>query len=813
MFKNYFKVAYRNLVRNKTNTSINVLGLSMGIAAALVIYTVLSYEMGFDAFHSKTGNTYRVVHHNHTADGTQYWNTTAYPLADALRQEFPESEITQISGPIQASISSSEGSDLLKFLEEKIWYVDSNFFKVFNYEKAFPSKQLWISGDPNNAFNEPNSIVLTVDAAKKYFKDEYDNPKNIIGKTLLFNDEKSLVVKGIVQNPPSNTNSPFEILLSYEFFKLNNSSQAESWEGNHQGITYMVLPENPELNSYHSQIALVKKKYLSKADNDRIEYQLQPLSEVHTESLYGASPGSYIISIRIIRGLVLLAALLILIALVNFINLATAQSLKRVKEIGIRKVMGGTRKQLFLQYMCESFLLTVFAFLCAFFFGKLALIEINKIIDFAQFGFTTDIQFILLGIVLILVITFLSGIYPALVMSGFSPIVAMKNNVLGKSRFGFSFRHVMIVFQFFIAQSLIAGTFIVASQMQFVRQKDLGYQKEHIISITLPNADSNKKELLRNKLLQWPGVQLVSFSSGAPTTHERQYGTSFRFPHEPLEMRRQGELKFVDSEYFALFQLKLIAGNIATNLNPQLSDGYVVNETLVNSLGVDPREAIGLEIMTNESKGPIIGVVQDFHNNALQEEIMPCLMTFWGGDFLDEANIQLSNNVDNHSSTIDFIHSSWREIFPDTDFSVVYVDENLTSYYKIENYLFQAFRIASCLAILIGCLGLYGLVSLISEQRTKEIGIRKLIGASIANIVKLLSLDFLKLILLAVGLATPVIYIIMNNWLQNFAYQIDLEWWYFVMASMVTLIIAFSTLCFKSIKSAMMNPVESLKYE
>ncbi|WP_143960305.1 FtsX-like permease family protein [Litoribacter populi] len=813
MWKNYFKAAFRNLKRNKANGFINVIGLTLGIAGALVIYTIVIYETGFDAFHSRYEHTYRLVHHNHTADGTQYWNTTAYPLAAALREEFPEVEVTQASGPIQAYLSTLDERKEKRFQEEKIWFVDQRYFNVFDFDQAYPSGGLWISGDPAKAFDEPNAVVLTLNAALKYFQEGSERPDELLGKPLLLNDESLLVVRGIIQNPPFNSNIPFEILLSYEYFLTHHGQQAESWEGNHQGTTYMVLPDGADLDSYNSQIASLKKRYLNKEDDARIEYRLQPLSEVHTNALYGSSPGSYIISKGIIRGLVLLSAVLILIACVNFINLATAQSLKRVKEIGVRKVMGSTRKQLFLQYMCEAFVLTVCAFFCGFFLGDWVIGEINRLVDFADFRFSMDFGFLSISLLLIFAITFLTGCYPALVMSGFSPILAMKNQWAIKNRFGLSFRHGMIVFQFFIAQALVAGTFVVASQMHYVLQKDLGYQKENIISVNLPDTDQDKKNAVREKLRQRPEIQQVSFSSGAPTTHERQFGTSFRQSHEPPEMRRGAELKFIDKEYFALFQLNLLAGKAEGQYNPTLSDGFLVNEALLKQLGVEAEEAVGMELLTNEGKAPIIGVVEDFHNNVLQEEIMPCIMAFWGSHFQDEVNILLRADLEDPSKAISLIQNAWKEVYPDADFSFEFVDDQLKRHYKVETYLFNAFQIASGLAIFIGCLGLYGLVSLVAQQKTKEIGIRKLIGASIPNIVRLLSWDFMKLIFLAIGLATPLIYFLMDNWLQNFAYQVKLEWYYFAGASMVTIVIALVTLSFKSIKAAKMNPVYSLKSE
>ncbi|KEO71891.1 ABC transporter permease [Anditalea andensis] len=813
MWKNYFKIAYRNLLRQKVNTFINVMSLTLGIAGALVIYTILHYESGFDAFHTNADQTYRVVHHNKTSDGMQYWNTTAYPLADALRQAFPELIVTQTSGPITAKLSSTKAENQLNYEEDKIWFVDPMYFDVFDYKGAYADGEIWIGGDQDKAFEHPNSVVLTLKAAKRYFGKVADTPANVIGQSLVLNEHASMMVSGIIQNPPLNSSMPFEILLPYEYFKGNNKSQAESWEGNHQGTTYLVIPPGTDPTQLTEKIATLKSQFLSKEDNERIAYHLQPLSEIHTETLYGSSPGSYVTSQSIINGLWLLAFVLILISCLNYINLATALSIKRAREVGIRKVLGSTKQQLFFQHMSEALLTSTLAFIAAFFIGNWVIGVINEIIDFATFEFPIDLEFYLLSIVLICATTFLAGGYPGIVMTQFTPIMALKNRLSLASGNGLSFRHSMIVFQFAIAQALIAGTLIMSNQMNFIQKKDLGYKKDDILSIKLQDLNTQKREAFRQSLLQIPAINQVSFSSGAPTTHERQYGSSFRLSHEPVEMRRGTELKFIDREYISLFQISLEAGQMMPFKDEyNLSDGLIVNENLVQNLGLTPEEAIGMDLLTNEGTASIIAVVKDFHNNALQEEIMPCIMVFGGSNFLDETNIGISENI-NYANLNDDIKASWQKVYPDEKMSIEFLNEKLDDFYRLENYLFQVLQVASGLAILIGCLGLYGLVLLAAQQRTKEIGIRKLVGASITGIITLLSWDFIKLILVAITLATPIIFLLMDDYLQRFAFRIDLEWWYFLGSGIITFTIALVTVSYQASKTALMNPVNALRSE
>lgn len=815
MLKLYFKIALRNLARYRANTFINILGITLGVTGSIIIYTIVKDEISFDSFHSRAQDTYRVVQHNHTADGTQYWNTTAYPLAEALKDEFPEFSICQTAGPSSMKVSS-ESNESAVFEEERILFVDEDFLNVFDFKKAFPDEELWIAGNAQSAFEDVNAVVLTQKVAHRYFGDIIGKEDDLLGKTLFFNDTNPLTVTGVIQDPPRNTSLLFEMLIPYEFFKIHNDYQVKNWSGNHQGTTFMVLPSYQDSDEIAQKINTLKAKFLSREDNNRIEYVLQPLKEVHTETLYGSSPGSYVISKGIINGFIVLAFFLLVIGCINFINLATAQSLRRSKEVGVRKVLGSSKSQLFFQFMSEAFLIVVVAFVISIFISKWAIQEINAWIPMVQFQYVLELDFAILGITIIGSITFLAGSYPALVLSRFSPVNALKNSIGTNKEKGFSSRQLLIVFQFCIAQLLIVGTVIVASQMEYFRSKDLGYNKENIITLNIPENNPEKMDAFRQKLVQYPQVEQVGFSSGPPTAFERQFGTTFRLSHEPLEMRREAEMKLAGPEYLQIYKLKLLAGNwIQETNNKEGFNGFVVNESLMNMLGLSPEESLGEVIKINEGEAPIIGVVKDFHNNSLQEDISPCLFFYWEVGLIDEASVLLAGNINEEQlfEAINLVEKSWAEVYPNEILTAELLDDRLGRNYILEGIIYKASQIAAVIAILIACLGLYGLISLAAVQRTKELGIRKVLGASIRNIFQLLSWDFVKLVIVAILIATPFAWYFMDQWLQEFAHRINLGWWYFAGAGTLTIIIALVTLSFQSIKAAMVDPVKSLRNE
>ena len=816
MILNYFKTAWRSLLKSKTNSLINVLGLALAITCCLGIYTFVTYELSFDSFHSKAGNTYRVVEHSKKADGVQHWATTAYPLAEAMRREFPEISVTQTAGPDKNMISSKDiNGNIHRFQENRVMFADQNYLDLFDFQGSF-KEGLWLSGNLKTAFKDPNSVVLTERMAERYFGIN-SNFDGLLGKTLTMNNTDLLTISGIIRNPPANTNLPFEILINYQFFKSHNTYQATNWSGNYQGTTYVLLPENLEAEIFEHEIEVMKKKYLNAQDNNRIHYFLQPLSDIHTNSMYSAGLGSYVLGKEILWGLISLAVFLILIASVNFINLSTAQAMQRRKEIGVRKAIGSTRGQLFFQFMSETFVLAIVAGFLSVnaLYGLLYIV--NQKLSFINIDLQPDFNAWFFGAALIGIITLLAGSYPALVLSNFKPAMAIKNTSQRKSS-GISLRQGLIVFQFGITYCLLVATWIASGQMTYFQNKGLGFTRDAVLTINAPgNKSRSKLDAFRQELYQQKDIREISFATGAPLT-QNWYGTDFRLKAEPVIMGRQAEMKGVDAEYKNLFGLQLLSGRWISSTDP-VSDslgfnGFVINETLAKMLHLTPEKAIGETLVINEGEAPIVGVVKDFHNTSLQQAIQPCV--FMRNNAPEQIHVRLlpldGKNAD-IKNTLAQIEQSWKRSFPDEVYQYTFLNESLAKNYFVEQLVFDAFRIFAAISIFISCLGLFGLTTLIAAQRTKEIGVRKVLGASVASVVAMLTGDFIKLVTFAIILALPISWWGMNAWLQGFVYKADLNVWIFVFSGLFALAIALATVSFQSIKAALMNPVESLKSE
>ncbi|GAB3264294.1 ABC transporter permease [Larkinella harenae] len=819
MLRNYFKIAWRNVWKNRSYSLINILGLSLGITCCLVIYVFIRYEVSFDRFHSKAEQTYRIVEHNQKADGVQHWSATAYPLAEAIRREFPEVGVTQTAGPDSRIISSTdEKGNVSRFDEKRVMFADENYLKTFDF-KAISPDGIWLAGNANTAFGQPNAVVLTRKMAERYFAGSLNQYEKLIGKTLMLNNTDPLVVSGVIENPPRNTNLLFDILINYRFFKANNPYQATNWSGNYQGTTYVTLPIGADPRVFERKLISLKKKYMNAEDIRRKTYVLQALADVHTETLYGDNIGSYAISRTVLGGLASLAVFLILIGSFNFINLSIAQSIQRRKEVGVRKVVGSSQGQLFAQFIGESLLIAVFAGMLSM--GALSglLSLINQSSALIELELKVDHTVWLFGAGLVILVALLAGSYPALVLARFQPIKALKNT-FSAPKSGFSLRQGLIVLQFCITYGLLVGTLVVSRQMAFFQNKELGFTKDAVITVNSPrNQQDSKMTVFRERLLQNPAVKEVSFSSGAPLT-ANTLGTDFRLKSESEQMKRQAELKVVDLLYQSLFDLRMVSGHWFTSSNRvpsgQPFNGFVVNETMVKMLGLTPETAIGKTVAINEGEAPILGVVKDFHNRSLQNAIEPCVMVCWNVGFYGQIHLQLATHTGTEPNLRQALHEvekTWKQIFPSDVYQYTFLDEALARNYLIEQLVFDAFRIFAAISIFISCLGLFGLITLAANQRTKEIGVRKVLGASIASIVGLLSKDFLQLILVAIVLATPVAWYGMNRWLQDFAYKIDVEWWMFAVAGLAAIGVAFVTVSFQSIKAALMNPVKSLKSE
>ena len=803
MLKNYLTIALRNVLRYRSFSVINIIGLSAGITCCVVMLIFVRYELSFDAFHPEKDKTFRVVQHSEFAEGTSYWGTTAYPLAEALRNDFSEfTKVTQTSGPNSQLFSLTEENGAVNHYEEQnVLFVDEFYPSVFRLN--------WIAGDIKTALRSPNAVILTYSVAKNFFGDESENPEAILGRTIQFQNKKLLTVTGVIEDAPGNTNFPYDVLMNYAFYKQSNPYQSGNWSGNYQGTTFVVLPDPAQQKVAEQKISSWKKKYLKPEDDRRISYFLQPLKDIHNETLYGGSPGSYVMPVSIIRTATAVALLILIIASANFVNLATAQASIRAKEVGVRKVLGGTRLNLIRQFVAENSLLIILTLFISIGLAQISLSHLNTFLSILNLKLIFQPIDAVIIILVGLTVVVLSAIYPSVIMASFQPAEALKRKIVIRHSKGQALRKYLIIFQFSIIQFFIIATVIVAAQIDYFLNKEQGFITEAII--TTPAPEFHKQEIFREKLKQEGSIKDVTFGSGPPiSVNDLLLGATFKMPHQPEEDAQKCEMKIADLNYLDFYGLKLIAGRNFISLK-QPYDEFIVNEKLVRAMGWNTEEALGKVLTINGYDATVVGVVKDFHNTTLQEEIIPCALMNWTY-FQGVAFVKIQSNG-NLQASLNHIEKTWKEFSPDKVYSFSFLDELIEKNYAVENLIFQGFRTFSILTILIGCLGLFGLVSFMALKKTKEIGIRKVLGATVTQIVTLFSTDFMWLIAIAFCIATPLAYYIIDQWLQGFVYRISISWWMFASGGAFALLIAMATVTYQSVKAGLANPVDSLRNE
>ncbi|MEO1010292.1 MAG: ABC transporter permease [Bacteroidota bacterium] len=801
MFRNYLKIALRNLFKNKLSSFINVFGLTLGIGTCIVILIFVEYESSFDSFHKKSDRTFRVVQHTQMPNETLYWNTTAYPLAEALRNDFPELEmVTQVSGPEARIIKVEDASGNTNLFEESgVLFVDPSYPKLFDVE--------WVVGAKDQALSGMASVVLTQELARKYFDLSEENYQEALGRTILLQGKDPLTVTGVIRLPKSNSDHQYRMLVPYEFFKVNNSYYANNWSGNYQGTTFALLRQGAKKDALESKIDGWKKKYLEPLDDKRISYHLQPLEQMHNETLYGPSPGGYIMPRNILDIAKVVALFILVIALVNFVNLVTAQSYTRNKEVGVRKVMGSNRGHLILQSFFENGLLILIAVLFSTVLIQGAIQFLNNnltLIDLNLAFFPRHLVYILLAAVIAVV---LGGFYPALVFSASNPVNALKGKVQFKKNKSIDLRKGLVTLQFMIVQLFVIGAIILAFQMDYFKNSNLGFNNQVTVITEIP--DLEKGPVFREKVLSDTNFSKVAIGSGPPmAVNGFQLGTRYRQAGQSPEESLAAEIKIGDANYLDFFTIGLLAGRNFHSYK-EAFDEFIVNETLLKSYGWSPEEAIGKRIQINEGEATIVGVVRDFHNNSLQYEISPCIFLNWSY-FQNKAFIQVGNSK---FSGIERIKTYWEELFPDSVFKQQFLDDAIAKEYLVERLVFKGFTVFSILSILIGCLGLFGLMSFIVSQKRKEISIRKVLGASFLENISLFSKEYAKLVGLSFVIASPLVHYFMSRWLEGFSHRVQLSFWMFVLGGLITLVIALATCSWQSIKAARANPAKSLRTE
>ena len=815
MFKNYFKTAFRSLTRNRNYTIINIAGLAVGIAVCMMIFIIIQFQTSFDNFHPKKDRIYRVLTEYHHADAanTAYGKDVPFPMPTGLKTAFPQ--IEQVA-PIFAShddqllIPDDNGSTVKTFKEGKgVFFTEPSFFKMFDYPLLAGSYA---------SLNDPNNVLLTKEMAEKYFGDW----KTAMGKTIklevggyLFeHGTEVLKVSGILATIPANTDFQLKVVVAYgSGFTGSLIEKSTDWEDRtNAGFgCYIMLPPNVSVEKINQQLRAYSTKVQSPENKD--SHIVQPLSAVH----YDTQTGNYsnkAISQELLNVLWLIAAFILLIACVNFINLSTAQAVNRAKEVGVRKVLGSNKSQLQIQFIIETFLIVTVAVVLAAVITILALPYVNQLLELSlSFNILSNPAIILFLVTVTIVVTALAGFYPSIVLSRFNPVNALKSKLTANTVKGISLRRGLVVFQFIIAQTLIIGTFIIVQQMSYFMGQPLGFDKDAIINVPF-RVDSLRiirLDYLQNKLLQVNGVQAVSFSSNTPVEDGNDTWSTFKFDNAIKEEDFKVITKFADTGYMPAYKLQLVAGR---NLQPsEFTREFLVNESLVKSLGFKKPEDIlnkKISIWGDKIKCPVVGVLKDFNDRSFRQDLAPLLITT-NITMYNQAGIKLATT--NISSTLQSVKKIWEQTFPNFVYEYKFLDDKIESFYKQENQLSSLYKIFALIAIFLSCLGLYGLVSFMAVQRIKEVGIRKVLGASIGSVIYLFSKEFIILVVIGFVIASPIAWYFMDKWLQDYVYRINISWWIFLLGGFSAVVIALVTVSFQAIKAAVANPVKSLRTE
>jgi len=783
MLKNYLKIALRHIKRHKAYSFINITGLAVGITCSVLMLMWVQDELSFDRFHQNAAELHRILLDPQEA-ATTHEAVSPPILARKMKEEFPEVvNATRITPHGQMLFTFEDKS----FNDQRGLLADPSFFEMFD----FP----FIQGDPSSALTELNSIVLTQKVANKFFGD--DDP---LGKTITVNNNKDFTVTGVIDDVPANSHLQFDFVRPFKLFG-ESGRDLDSW-GDVSFYTYVQLQGGASVQAVNNKL----KEMVERDDPGHNMYYLQPLIRIHLHSNFNfdfASHGN-VIYIYIFAAA---ALFILLIACINFMNLATARSAIRAKEVGMRKVIGAHKSDIIKQFYGESILSSLFSLAIAFVLILLLLPAFNNLSGKElSFSLSENTELILVLLIIGIFTGILSGSYPALFLSAFRPIAIFRGAFRSGVR-GAGFRKILVVTQFSLTIILIIGTLVVHRQLSHIRGTNLGYDKEHVVVFAQrgemrKNSDTVKTELLRN-----PDIFSVTFSSSLPT-HIGSGTSGAWWEGKEQGIRVQMQINSVDYDYMDTMRMEMVQGRFFSRDHPSDNKAFVLNEAAVKATGMESPLGKGFRAFGIE--GPIIGVIKDFHYKSLHTKIEPLILLIAPQAYY-HATVRV--NGENLKSALASVEESWKKFAPGFPFEFSFLDDRIDNLYRAEQRMGKVFNSFTVLAIFIACLGLFGMASFNAERRTKEIGIRKVLGASIPNILILLSKESTWLILISNIIAWPVAYLIMHQWLQNFAYRTNIELWIFFASALAALLLALLTICLQSIKAALTNPADSLRYE
>ena len=805
MLRNYIKIAWRNIKQQKVFAGINILGLALGIAACLLILQYVAFELSYENFHDNKDRIYR-VQQNRYDNGklSTQWAAGAYAAGNSFKDAIPEIEDYVKLYP-DDDIVGEVNNQPVTF--EKTFFATASFFKVFTYPL--------IDGDATKALTEPYTAAISESTARILF-----GTSKAVGKTLKLNRNTDYLVTAVYKDPPVNTQLKPQILLSYAtYIKLlgpdSNPETAWLWDGM---LTYVLLKKGADPAVVESKFPAIVDKAVGtqlKSLNASVTYHLQPLKDIHLYSNYMGEPEpngdgktTYL--------LLGIAFFIAIIAWVNYINLATARALSRAKEVGVRKAIGSQRSQLIFQFLTESVVLNLIALLLAMLILIIAMPGFNRISgQHLSLSLFYEVDFWIRLMALFMAGVFFSGLYPAFVLSNFKPIDVLKGRMVS-SRRGAILRKSLVVVQFAASLFLLIGTVTVYRQIKFMRKQSLGIQIDQTLVVKPPivGIDSTYKQKMnafKESLTKQSIVQQVSVSSSIPGGPVNWNAGGIKLVGTEESTQQQYRVISVDEDYIPLYGLKLVAGRAFSKDFVSDNESVIFNRRGMQQLGIDhPQEAIGKKIDFWGTQYTIIGIAENFHQQSLKESFEPLILRYTPQS---QGFISIRSNAAEAANTISLVKSSWSEFFPGNSFEYYFLDDHFNAQYKADQRFGQVFGIFTGLAILVACMGLFGLASFTTVQKTKEIGIRKVLGANVANILGLLYREFVILLVISFFVAVPLAWMITSNWLQDFAFRIDIHWMFFVLPFIAIILVALLTVSFQAIKAALANPVKSLRTE
>lgn len=796
MFKNQLKIAWRSLLKRKVFSIINILGLAIGFGCAILIFLFVNHHLSYDKFHENEDNIYRFVTEERT-DRVEYTASVPPGFANAFKDDYGYAAKMAKMVYWGDEVLVVEDRNLKIKVDDELRFVEADFFKIFN----FPM----LNGTNEVPITEPNTAVITETMAKQLFGQE-----NPVGKTFLLGNLELITITGILKDFPET--SMFTSTIFVSFPTLNtffDFAASESWGGITSNLMcFGLLHPNQDIAAIESSIAEYPKKFRPESKNKHT-YKLQPISDIHLNTFYGGGINEKTLWIFSLIGLFILG-----MACINFINISTGQSVYRSKEVGMRKVVGGLKTHLFWQFMVETFLTSLLALVVGLGICFLVLPWFNALFDLSlSLKSLLGPKFIAFLLLLLSVVTFLAGSYPGILLARIAPILALKNQLSNKDTGRSLTRKSLVISQFTIAIVLIVGTIVVNKQLKYAISSDLGYEKNSIVIVEIPTDEIEALQVksLKERISNFAGVKKTTISFAPPGAGDRNWGTSLRYDNRPETEEFSIQVKGADADYLSTYGISLLAGR--NFIEKDTLDEVLVNKTFAEKVAAsDVNEVLGktLELNGGNIRTKIVGVVSDFHDKSFMEGISPVFIAPIEDLYSEYA---ISINMDQAAQTLAHIEKEWSQVFPDFVFGYEFLDDKVAEQYRAEQQFLSLTKVFSVLAILIGCLGVYGLISFFITQKTKEIGIRKVLGSSLGNILALLTKDFMLMILIAGAIASPIAWLLMSRWLQNYQYHTELSWWVFALAITGVILITILTMGYKTLRAARTNPVKSLRTE